>query len=288
MLKWKNMDNKRTNKIHRILFWAAVVIIILLSIASVTPLYWMTITSIKEVYNAMKIPPEIIPSNPTLSNYAKLFYEGRTPLRWLFNSVFTSGVATILVIFTSATAGYAFSKKEFPGRDIFFWIMIGTMAVPRVVFIIPLFIFITDFGWLDTYQGIIAPYITWPFGVFLMRQFMQTVPDELIDAARIDGASEIRIFLKIVLPIVKPAIGAVAIFSFNLVWNRYLWQLIVLDKDSMLTLPLAVSKLVSSYGRFDLGLAMAGATFAFIPMLLMFLFFQKYFIKGITIGSLKG
>lgn len=270
-----------------ILYWAAVVLILCLCVASLLPLYWMLTGSFKVTYATMQVPPEFIPSNPTLENYINLFY-GRSTLRWFFNSVFTAGVTALGVVFTSACAGYAFGKKKFPGREIFFWIMIATMTVPRMVFIIPLFRMMRTFGWLDTYQALIFPFITWPFGVFLIRQFMHTVPNDLMDSAKIDGASEIGIFTKIVLPIVKPAIGAVAIFSFNTNWNQYLWQLVVLSSNRMLTLPLGVSKLLSTFGAYDLGLAMAGASFAFLPMLLIFLLFQSYFIKGITIGAIKG
>jgi multiple sugar transport system permease protein len=142
--------------------------------------------------------------------------------------------------------------------------------------------------WFNTYQGMIAPYLAYPFGIFLIRQFMQGIPNDLIDAARIDGASELGIFWYVIVPLAKPAIGALAIFAFMAAWNDYIWQLLMITRRNMLTLPVGVSKLTSSLGRYDLGLAMAGATFAFIPMLIFFLIFQDYFVKGITVGAVKG
>jgi multiple sugar transport system permease protein len=142
--------------------------------------------------------------------------------------------------------------------------------------------------WFDTYQGLVAPFIAYPFGIFLVRQFMQNIPKDLIDAASIDAAGELGLFFRIIVPLARPAIAAVAIFSFIGGWNEYLWQLIIVNSERMLTLPVGVSKLVSSLTSYDLGVPMAGATFAFMPMLLIFLLFQNYFVKGITMGALKG
>jgi multiple sugar transport system permease protein len=162
------------------------------------------------------------------------------------------------------------------------------MMLPKQISLIPLFILMRDLKWVNTYHGLIAPWVAYPFGIFLVKQFMSTIPNELIDAARIDGASEIRIFTHIIVPLAKPAIGALAIFAFMAGWGDYIWQLIMITKEPMQTLPLGVSRLASSMQSYDLGLAMTGATFAFVPMLVVFLLFQDYFVKGITMGSLKG
>jgi len=191
-------------------------------------------------------------------------------------------------VLTSTLAGYAFGKKKFPGQTWLFWLLLITMMLPKQISLIPLFIIMKDLKWFDTYQAMIVPYIAYPFGVFLVKQFMQGIPDDLIDAAKIDGASELQLFWKIILPLAKPAVGALAIFAFMFGWNDYIWQLVVINKEKMLTLPVGISKLVAGWGSVDIGLGMAGATLAFIPMLMIFLFFQDYFIKGITVGAVKG
>ena len=261
---------------------------LLLALASLLPLYWMIIGSFKIQTNAMAVPPEFWPKAPTLRNWYKLLFSTSPTWRWFANSIVVAGGAAFFAVLTSSFAGYAFGKKEFPGKTFLFWLVIITMMLPKQISLIPLFILMRDLQWINTYQGMIAPWMAYPFGIFLFKQFMQNIPNELIDAARIDGAGELRIFSHIILPLAKPAIGALAIFAFVAAWNDYMWQLIMVTKRPMLTLPVGVSKLVSALANFDLGLAMAGATFAFIPMLIVFLLFQDYFVKGITMGSLKG
>ena len=162
------------------------------------------------------------------------------------------------------------------------------MMMPKQISLIPLYILMQKLKWFNTYQGMIAPYVCYPFGIFLMRQFMQSIPNDLLDAARIDGATEIGIFRHVIVPLSKPAIGALAIFAFTAGWNDYIWQLLMITKRKMMTLPVGVSKLTAALDHYDLGLAMAGATFAFVPMLIVFLIFQDYFVKGITVGAVKG
>lgn len=263
-------------------------ICLILAILSLIPLYWMIISSFKIQKTAIAYPPQWFPVNPTLDNWERLLV-GRPSLRWLFNSfVVASGVA-LGAVTTSVMAGYAFGKKVFPGRDIIFWAFLITMMVPRQAFLVPMFILIKNLGWFDTYQAMIAPFLAYPFGIFLIRQYMRSLPDELIQAATVDGANELQLFWHVVLPLSRPVIGAVAIFAFMAGWNDYIWQLVVINNDTMMTLPVGVSKLAASgVGTADIGLSMAGATFAFIPMLIIFLVFQRYFIKGITVGSLKG
>jgi len=270
-------------------FWIiALILTLLLALASLLPLYWMIIGSFKIQTNAMAVPPEFWPSNPTLENWQKLLF-GRSPTwRWFLNSLVVATLSATLAVLTSGLAGYAFGKKEFPGRNFFFWLIIITMMLPKQISLIPLFILMRRLDWFNTYQGLIVPWIAYPFGIFLFKQYMQSIPNELLDAARIDGAGELRTFFKIVLPLSKPAVGALSIFAFVAAWNDFLWQLILVTKRTMYTLPVGVSKLVSSLSSFNLGLAMAGATFAFIPMLIVFLIFQDYFVKGITLGAVKG
>lgn len=270
------------------MYWLGVLTVLLMALASLLPLYWMVTGSFKIQSDAMRIPPEWFPANPTLENYRKLLFATTPTFRWFLNSlVVASGVAFFAVL-TSLMAGYAFGKKTFPGKTVLFWALIITMMMPKQISLIPLYILMQRLHWFNTYQGMIAPYLAYPFGIFLMRQFMQSIPNDLLDAARIDGASELGIFWHVIVPLSKPAIGALAIFAFTAGWNDYIWQLLMITKRQMLTLPVGVSKLTAALDRYDLGLAMAGATFAFIPMLIVFLIFQDYFVKGITVGAVKG
>lgn len=264
------------------------------AIAALAPLYWMISGSFKLQEDALQMPPEWVPEHPTLQNYRKLFasgdlWSGRRPaFRWLVNSLVVASCISLSAVATSALAGYALAKKRFRGRLFVFWAVVATMMLPRQVALMPLYLLIVRLDWIDSYAGLIAPYLCFPFGIFLVRQFMDQIPDEMISAARIDGASEWHVFWFIVLPMARPALGAVAIFSFMGAWNEYLWQLIVTNRPEMYTLPVGVSKLVSTLTSFDLGLAMAGATVAFLPMLIVFVMFQRYFVKGISVGALKG
>ena len=282
---------KNAPKLSRIAAWTVLTVA---ALAALMPLYWMTTGSFKIQADAMQTPPEWFPEQPTLDNYRKLFRHGelltgtRPALRWLLNSIFVAASISISAVMTSALAGYALGKKRFPGRVFLFWLVVGTMMLPKQVSLIPLFLLIIKLNWLDTFSGLITPYLCFPFGVFLVRQFMQQIPDEMLAAARIDGAGEWGVFWHIVLPMSRPALGAVAIFSFMGAWNEYLWQLIVTNRPEMYTLPVGVSKMVSTLGSYDLGLAMAGATVAFIPMLAVFVAFQRYFVRGLSVGALKG
>lgn len=281
------MNRKQLSKAEKILQIISLVAIVLAALALLMPLYWMITGSFKILSDTMEIPPEWFPKSPTIKNYIALFSENPT-VRWVFNSIIMSGVISLGAMVTSSMAGYAFGKKRFPGHKVLFWLVIMALMLPNQVLVIPLYLEMANFGWIDTYAGLIAPFIAYPLGVFLIRQFMGSVPNEMIDAAKIDGAGEIRVFLTVIVPMARPAIGAVGIFAFVFGWNEYLWQLVITNDESMLTLPVGVSKLAHGMVSLDLGLAMAGATVAFIPMLIFFLFFQKFFIKGITVGSLKG
>lgn len=251
------------------------------------PFYWIITGSFKVQSVAISIPPEWFPKSPTLENY-QVLYQGHT-LRWFFNSVFISTVTTILVCATSSLAGYALAKKQFPGMYIIFTVFVAAMALPKQVILIPLLKFMTELGWVDTYKVLILPAVGWPFGVFLMKQFSHSVPKELLESAKIDGCGELRTFISIVLPIVKPGIGALAIFTFIASWNDYFSQLIYTNSELMKTLPLGVASMAQQ-AEFSLnyGLLMAGAAVASLPMIIIFLAFQSYFTQGITMGAVKG
>ncbi|MFH0962504.1 MAG: carbohydrate ABC transporter permease [Planctomycetota bacterium] len=251
------------------------------------PLYWMITGSFKSQTGIMSTPPEWFPSHPTLRNYLKLLRE-RPALVWLANSLLVSSVVCVLATLTSATAGYVFGKKDFPGKTFLFWTVIVTMMLPRQGTLIPLYILTSRLGWTQTYRGLIAPFIAFPFGIFLVKQFMQQIPNDLIAAARIDGAGEWGVFRHVILPMARPAMGAVAIFSFVGAWNEYLWQLVMTDEQRWYTLPVGVTKLTTLGFEYDVGVSMAGATLAFLPMLIVFILFQRHFVSGISVGALKG
>lgn len=279
---------RRRYMVGRGLRYLALAIVVALAIILLIPIIWMILGSFKIQRVALAYPPELIPSNPVMDNWERLLID-RPSMRWLLNSFMVAGGIASFGVFTSACAGYAFGKKQFPGRTIFFWLILMTMMLPRQIYMIPLFVLMKNLGWFNSYQGMIAPYFVYPFGIFLMRQYMQSIPDELLEAGKMDGASEIQLFYHVVLPLSRPAIGAIAIFAFMAGWNDYLWQLVMATDELWLTLPVGVAKLTASgVGSIDIGVGMAGATFAFIPMLLIFLLFQNYFIKGITVGALKG
>jgi multiple sugar transport system permease protein len=275
------------HRIGRAAWWLGVAFVFFAAILSLMPLYWMISGAFKDQHGSIAYPPQLLPNPLTLKNWSTLLFSMYAP-RWLLNSVIVAVAVTILSVITSTLAGYAFGKKSFPGRLILFWTLLLTMMLPKQISLIPLFVMMRQLKWFDSYWGMIVPYIAYPFGIFLMRQFMQSIPDDLLDAGRIDGASEWQVIWKIVVPLSKPAIGALAIFAFMFAWNDYLWQLVIVNKEPMMTLPVGISKLVAGWSSLDIGLGMAGATLAFIPMLILFLLFQDYFVKGITVGAVKG
>lgn len=263
----------------------AMVILCIATIIFIFPFYWIVSGSFKVQEATMAIPPQWIPNDPTLKNWTDL---AALPLgRWTFNSFLIAISTTILVCVTSAFAGYVLAKKRFPGRMLIFWMLIAAMALPKQVIMVPLFTILTKLNWIDTYQALILPAVGWPFGIFLMKQFSETIPSELIEAAKIDGCSQLGIFKNVVLPIVKPGLGALAIFTFISSWNDYFMQLILIRSKDMQTLPLGIATVQAEFTS-NYGLLMAGAALASIPMIIIFLICQKSFTQGITIGAVKG
>ena len=247
----------------------------------------MVTGSLKIQAATQAIPPEWIPRELTLINFKRLFTNFPS-IRWLFNSLFVSTTTMLLTVLVSAMAAYGYERLYVPFGRILFGLLVFTMMMPKQVILVPLFILITRIGWQNSYLGLIMPLVAWPYIVFLLRQFIKTIPSEIFDAAKIDGATEFSIFWRIVLPLSKPALGAAAIFSFIYAWNDYIWQLVVITDRKMATLPVAISTIITARSTIDYGLGMAGATFAAIPMILLFFIFQGYFIKGITLGAVKG
>jgi multiple sugar transport system permease protein len=208
-------------------------------------------------------------------------------LRWMINTVFMAVMSMILTCITAAMAGYALAKKRFVGRKLLFTLIVCAMALPKQVILIPLLREMSALNLYNTIWAVIFPIVGWPFGVFLMKQFSEGIPTEMLEAARIDGASEARTFVSVVLPMVKPGIGALAIFTFINSWNDYFMQLIMLSSTSNLTISLGIAKLQAENST-DFGLIMAGAALAAVPIIIIFLIFQKYFTKGIAMGAVKG
>ena len=261
------------------------VVLVLLAIFFIFPLYWIITGSFKDPIAVNANPPVWFPTSPTLNNYERLFQN--PALRWLGNTVFMAVMAMLLTCITASMAGYALAKKRFPGRKLVFSIMICAVALPKQVILIPLLKEMSFFNLHDNIWSVILPTVGWPFGVFLMKQFSETIPGEMLEAARIDGAGEVRTFVKIVLPMVTPGIGALAIFTFINSWNDYFLQLIMLNSRNNLTISLGIAKLQAEMSN-DFGLIMAGAALAAIPIIAVFLAFQKYFTQGIAMGAVKG
>lgn len=264
----------------------AVVAVSVLAALAVIPLYWMVVTALQTPQLSMRFPPEIWPSQPTLDNF-RLFFQRPYVGRWSVNSLVVASSVTVAVVLVSTLAGYTFAKKRFLGRNLLFWIYVGSMMVPGQVTLIPLYILATRMGLQDTYLGLIFPAVAAPFGTFLMKQFLQTLPSEILDAARIDGCSEFGIFHRVVMPLAKPGMAVLAIFTFVEQWNDFLWPLVITNRAAMRTLSVGLA-LVQEEVPLAFNLLMAAATYAAVPMLVVFLAFQRYFLQGVTVGALKG
>ena len=281
-MKAKTTDLSGTSTGYKVF---AAVVLVLLAIFFLFPLYWIVTGSFKNVIEINANYPIWFPQNPTLENYATLFE--RPAFKWLFNIIFISAAAMVLTCLTAALAGYALGKKRFYGRAVLFTIIICAMALPKQVIVIPLLQEMTFFHMNDNLWAVILPTVGWPFGVFLMKQFSETIPNEILEAARVDGAGELRTFFSVVFPMIKPGIGALAIFTFVNTWNDYFLQQVMLTSDKNWTLPLAIANLQGEMST-DFGLIMAGAALAAIPIVVVFIAFQKYFTQGIAMGAVKG
>jgi multiple sugar transport system permease protein len=262
------------------------VLLTLVGILSLFPLYWLFVTSLSPQQFIVKVPPDLIPSDLTLQNYQRLF--GTTPvLRWLTNTLLIAGVITIFHLLFDSMAGYAFAKRRFPGRSVLFWLVLSTLTVPAQVTLIPVFFLLKNLNLLDTYPGVILPGFADVFGVFLMKQYIQTLPGELESAGRVDGASEWQIYRHIILPLCTPALAVLAIFTFQRYWNGFILPLVVLRDSFKYPIQVGLATLQGEFNT-DYGMLMTGAAVAAIPMMLVFFAFQRHFVEGIRIGGVKG
>ena len=280
----------------------SVIVLIVLAILFLFPLYWIVTGAFKTSQEIYSTDTVWWPSQWVLNNFDKLFAKRSAPLfeilglkgptvpaaiRWLVNTVFMSVMAMILTCITAAMAGYALAKKRFIGRAAVFSIIVCAMALPKQVILIPLVREMSALNLYDTIWAVIFPIVGWPFGVFLLKQFSEGIPTEMVEACRIDGASEWRTFTDVMFPMIKPGVGACAIFTFINSWNDYFMQLVMLSSNSRATISLGIATLQGESST-DYGLLMAGAALASVPIIIVFLIFQKYFTKGITMGAVKG
>lgn len=280
-----NEENTKINVINIIKQFIFYIILIFGALIMIIPFIWMLSTSLKTNGATMVLPPKIIPDEINWENYKKVA-EVFPVYRFLFNSVVVAVVSTLGQLLICSMAAYAFSRLKFRGRDVLFLLYLATLMVPSQVTMTPQFILMKYLGWLDSYQGLILPGIFNAFGTFLMRQFFLGIPKELEEAAFIDGASHFRVYWQIILPLAKPALATLAVFSFMQSWNSFLWPLIIVSDPKMMTLPLGLSLL---QGRWETNwnLMMAGVMISVLPILAVYLFAQKYFIQGITLSGLK-
>ncbi|MGX6444880.1 carbohydrate ABC transporter permease [Neobacillus sp. K501] len=277
----KNNNKKKKEKFDII----TNVIVTFFAVLSLFPLYWLFTSSLKNSSDVVKMPPDWFPKTFTISNYVDVF-NNQPAIRWAFNSIFVSLISTIALIIVSCLAAYAFSKLKFKGKNVIFIIFISSLMVPKEVMIVPLFRIIQDFGMVNSLSGMIWPNVATAFGVFMLKGFFDNIPDSLRESAKIDGANELTVFYKIMLPMVKPGIGALFILNFVQVWNDYLWQLVVGQDENSKTLMVGIATLMQDLNP-NFAYKMAGATVAAVPMLVIFILFQRYFTSGISIGAVK-
>ncbi|MFA6504794.1 MAG: carbohydrate ABC transporter permease [Treponemataceae bacterium] len=264
-------------------------ILVTIGILMIVPFYWMFILATHATPDISQFPPPISPGKNIVANYNNLL--AAIPFwRSFFNSVYVSSIQTVCVILFCSLGGYAFAMYRFPGRDFLFKFLLITMMVPWMAGIIPWFILMKWFGWIDNFNALIIPHIATAFGIFWMRQYTQNnIPKELMDAAIIDGCSEWLIFFRIIFPLLKPATSALAIMTFVNSWNNFMQPLIILKSDARLTLPLALNKLYGDPTRgFDAGALIMGTAMAVLPVLIIFLLAAKKFMAGLTAGAVKG
>lgn len=277
--------HRALNQPSRLWTGVTVAILAIMALVIVFPFIWMMLTSFKPEAQIAQYPPKLFPDTWTLENYENVW--SRIPFaRLLLNSVIFAGGVTLVSLLLDSMAAYALSRLEFPGRDAIFIVILIALMLPFQVMFIPLFVVVHDLGMLDSYSGLIVPRATNAFGIFMLRQFFMTLPRELDEAARIDGASEFGIYWRIILPLSGPALATLAIFHFMYNWNDFLWPLLITSSTEMRTLPAGLALFVGQH-VVEYGVVMAGAVLTLLPLLVAFLFAQRYFIQGIAMTGIK-
>jgi multiple sugar transport system permease protein len=250
------------------------------------PFIWMALSSFKTEGEIRADPPTFLPDNPTLDNYDVLFTRLDFPL-YFTNSVVVAVVTTLGNLLFCSAAGYALAKLRFPGKRVLFLIVLGTIMVPSVVTMVPLFVLSSNLGLVNSLAGLILPFLAQAFGVFLMRQFITSIPDDLLEAARIDGASELRIYWQIVLPLCRPALATLGILTFLASWNNFLWPLVAATTEDKYTLPVALALYSIGQNQTRYDLLLAGSVVIVLPVLIVFFLLQRHFVRGIATTGLK-
>jgi len=276
------MNHKTVRLIQQIIMHAVLIIGLVITVA---PFVWMVSTSFNTDEAIFTKTPQWVPAHPTTAQYHKLFDQINFLLHFK-NSVILAVGVTVISLFFNSLAGFAFAKYRFPGKEKLFTLLLATMMIPGQVTMMPVFLILKNMGLLNTFWGIIIPGAASVFGVFLIRQFMLTIPNDLIESARIDGCSEWRIYWQIVLPLCKPVLATLGIFTFMGTWNDFLWPLIVMIREEMYTLPVALANLNGQHNT-EYALLMAGAVIVIVPVLVVFLMGQKFIIQGIATSGLK-
>jgi multiple sugar transport system permease protein len=273
--------------------WALTVALLTLAVLWLAPIAWVVATSLKPAENIIRLPPEWIPWPVTGAHYHEvLLGSSRTARigRAFVNSLVVSVGSVILVLGTSALAAYPLARMRFPGRDLLFALLVGSLMIPNAVLLVPQYVLTQQLGWLSTYQGLIVPEaaMLFAFGVFLLRQFFLGMPRELEDAARIDGAGPWQVFWRIIVPLSQPVLAALAIFAFRSAWNDFLWPLIAVNKPEMFPLPVALALLRNAYSSESYGPIMAGAALSAVPLLVVFVVANRRIVEGVRLSGLKG
>ena len=256
------------------------------AVVTIAPRVWMVSVSFMSPGEASAFPPPLVPGRPTLANYRELFAHAGMG-RYLVNSVVLTVAVTLVSLACNVAAGYAFAKLPFSGRDRIFKSLLAALVIPGQVAMVPLFLLLKQMGLVNSYGGVIVPAMASIFGIVLVRQYALSIPDEILEAARIDGASELRIFGSVIVPVLKPIIVTLAVFTSLGTWNDFMWPLIVLNDSDLYTLPVALASLSREHVQ-DNELMMAGSVLTTLPVLLVFLALQRYYVEGIMLGSVKG
>lgn len=261
------------------------IIVVIGAILFMLPLFWLVTNTFKTSSQIYQMPPTILPEHWYIGNLAELF-DGQPAFKWIVNSLIVSVSTGFLSLLISSLAAYGFAKLQFRGRTVLLLIVIASIMIPKETFVVPLFNVVDSLGWIDTYQSMIVPNLATGFGTFMLYSYFKAIPESIRESAKIDGASEWTVFYKLMLPIVKPGLGALFILNFVSAWNDYLWQLLMSRSKEMKTLTIGVASLQQDLNP-NIGLRVAGAALAAVPMVIIFFLFQRYFIKGATNGSVK-
>jgi multiple sugar transport system permease protein len=260
--------------------------LVLGALVTLTPLLWMVSASFMSPGESNSFPPRLLPAVPTLQNYVDLFTRLNLA-RYLLNSTLVAVSATLVSLLINSMAGYAFAKLRFVGRERVFRTLLAALVIPGQVGMLPLFLLLKSMGLVNTMAGVIVPFMAGIFGIFMVRQYAMSIPEDLLDAARVDGAGEYRIFWSIVIPVIQPILVTLAVFTFLSAWNDFMWPLIVLSDDAKYTLPVALASLSGEHVQ-DTGLMMAGSVLTVLPVVVLFIVLQRAYIRGVMMGSVKG